>query len=896
VLLRRLPVQEPERIALLTMVGSHYGNNWGGNAISYPLYEDLTRNNQVFSGMFCRFPTSVSLSFGGQTERVSAELVSGTYFPVLGVGAVLGRTFTPEEDQTPGGHPLVVLSHAYWRTRFAADPSVVGKTLILNGHNMTVLGVAAAGFDGVQLEFVPQVFVPMMMKAQMTPLWDALKDRRSRFVNAFGRLKPGVTLAQAKASLQPFFKGVLEMEVEEAAFRNASVEAREAFLRNVLDVLPGGQGRSYLRRQLETPLLLLMGLTGGVLLIACANVANLLIARAAARDKEIAVRLALGATRRRIVRLLLVESLVLAVLGAIAGAGMAYATDRMVFGLLPPDAASLKLSPAPDLRILLFTAAVAIVTALVFGLAPALQSTRPDLAPTLKDQAGALAGGARQARFRKALVAAQVALSLLLLVGAGLFVRSLMNLRRLGPGFPTERLLAFNLDPSLNAYKVDQSKAFYKQLTEELGGLPGVKAVGAASVGILQDNEWDSGVTVEGHLRAPQENTQAYMNSIGPGYFAALDVPVVAGRDFTVQDTAQVKHGSGDDDFTPRVVIVNEKFARRFFGEASPLGRHVGFGSDPGTPTDMEIVGVIKDIKYTTLRDEIPIQMFIPYLASRFVGDMTVYVRTTLAPEALVSLARDRVRKLDPHLPLYGVRTMEQRVTDRRALRVLRAPGHRARERGPLRRHGLQRRSPHPGDRNPHGPGRVRGGRRLAGPARGPAPGGNRPRGRPSRGPRPRAVRAEPALRGALRRPLHPRPRGPEPGPGGGPGRLHSRPAGQPGGSHPRAALRIGPQPRAARIRSWASAGRASPRASALPFGLILLFQVFRRTSITLSRGCSRTNSPSSVSRNTRQAASSMAWASGSSGGAVLATSRATRSARAGSPPAPATSSRARRP
>ncbi len=625
VLLRRLPVREPERIALLTMVGSHYGSNWGGNAISYPLFEDLSKNNRVFSGMFCRFPTSVSLSFGGQTGRVSAELVSGTYFPVLGVGAVLGRTFTPEEDQTPGGHPLVVLGHDYWRTRFAADPSVVGKTLILNGHDMTILGVAAAGFDGVQLEFVPQVFVPMMMKAQMTPLWDALKDRRWRFVNAFGRLKPGVTLAQAKASLQPFFKGVLEMEVKEAAFRNASVEAREAFLRNVLDVLPGGQGRSYLRRQLETPLLLLMGLTGGVLLIACANVANLLIARAAARDKEIAVRLALGATRRRIVRLLLVESLVLAVLGAIAGAGMAYATDRMVFGLLPPDAASLKLS---------------------------------------KDQAGALAGGPRHARFRKALVAAQVALSLLLLVGAGLFVRSLLNLRRLGPGFPTERLLAFNLDPSLNAYKVDQSKVFYKQLTEELGALPGVKAVGLASVGILQDNEWDSGVTVEGHVRGPEENTQAFMNSIGPGYFTALGVPFVAGRDFTVQDTEQIKHRSGDDDWTPRVVVVNEKFARRFFGEGNPLGRRVGFGTDPGTPTDMEIVGVIKDIKYTTLRDEIPVQMFIPYLASRFVGDMTVYVRTTLPPETLVSLARDRVRKLDPHLPLYGVRTMEQRVTD----------------------------------------------------------------------------------------------------------------------------------------------------------------------------------------------------------------------------------------
>jgi predicted permease len=536
--------------------------------------------------------------------------------------------------------------------------------VIVNGHDMTILGVAAPGFAGVQLEFVPQIFVPMMMKAQMTPLWDALKDRRSRFVNAFGRLRPGVTREQAQASLQPFFKGMLEMEVKEAAFRNASVEAREGFLKNVLDVLPGSQGRSGLRGQLDAPILILMGLTAGVLLIACANVANLLIARASARDKEIAVRLAIGASRGRIVRLLLVESLVLAVVGATLGVALAYLTDRVVFGLLPADAASLKLSPVPDERTLLFTVAVAVLTAFVFGLVPALQSTRPDLAPTLKDQAGSLAGGARQARFRKSLVAVQVALSLLLLVGAGLFVRSLMNLRELGPGFPVERLLAFNLDPSLNGYDVERSKAFYQQLTEDLRALPGVSAAGLARMGILRGNEWDSSVTVEGHVAAPQEDMSPHMNAISPGYFAALGAPIVAGRDFTLRDTEQINHGRSATDLVPRVVIVNEKFARRFFGNANPLGRRVGFGDDPGTPTDMEIVGVVRDIKYASLRDDIPIQMFVPYLARRSVGGMTVYLRTSLAADPIVSAARDRVRKLDPNLPIYDVQTMEQRVTD----------------------------------------------------------------------------------------------------------------------------------------------------------------------------------------------------------------------------------------
>ena len=662
ILLRLLPVREPQQLVLLTMKGMHYGSNWGGNAISYPMYSDFRDNNQVFSGMFCRFPNFLSLSFGGQTERVSAELVSGSYFPVLGVGAALGRTFTPEEDRTPNGHPVVMLSYSYWKSRFASDRTLIGKTLVVNGHNMTVIGVAQPGFDGVELGFTTQVFVPVMMKAQMTPLWDGLKERRWRWVNAFGRLKPGISAQTAKASLQPFFHSMLEMEVKEPAFRNASAYTREQFLKNIIDVLPGSQGRSYTRQSLQTPLWLLMAVTGGVLLIACANVAGLLIARAAARQREVAIRLALGAGRLRIVRQLLVESLLLAGAGGILGIALAVWTNRAVLALLPPESALLNLSTSPDLRILLFTAGVACLTGLIFGLAPAFQATRPNLAPTLKDQAGAVVGGGGQVRLRKGLVTAQVTLSLLLLIGAGLFIRSLRNLHDLGPGFPQDHLIAFNIDPSLNGYASDRAKLLYRQLTDALSAIPGVQSASLAAMRILEDNEWDSSVTVEGFVPKPGDGPEPYMNSISPGYFNTLGVPFAAGRDFTVKDVDDVKHGPDKDDFSPRVVIINQKFAEKFFSGVNPLGRHVGFGSDPGTKTDMEVIGVVKDIKYTNLKDEIPVQMFVPYLASRSVGDMTVYLRTSLSSTQAFAAARSEVRRLDPNLPVYGMRTMDAQI------------------------------------------------------------------------------------------------------------------------------------------------------------------------------------------------------------------------------------------
>jgi len=662
VLLRLLPVKDPQQLVLLSMRGFHYGGNWGGNAISYPMYHDFTEHNSVFSGMFCRFPDHVSLSFDGRTERVQGELVSGTYFPVLGVGAAAGRTFTPDDDRTPSGHPVAILSHTYWQTRFASDPKVIGRNVIINAHNYTIVGVAQPGFDGIELGTITQVFVPLMMQPQIRPDWEPLKNRRQRWVNAFGRLKPGVTAQMAEASLQPFFHGILEMEVKEAAFRNASAEVREKFLKNVILALPGSQGRSYLRKQLSTPLWVLMAITGGVLLIACANVASLLVAKAASRQKEIAIRLAMGAGRARIMKQLLVESLLLSAIGGVFGLLLAVATDRLLIATLPPEMATLKISTTPDLRILLFTIGVSVATGLIFGLAPALQSTKPDVAPTLKDSVGGIIGaGGAQVRFRKALVAAQVMLSLLLLVGAGLFIRSLRNLRDLGPGFSPQNLVAFNIDPSLNGYTPERAKAFYQRLGDDIASVPGVTSVGLASMRILEDNEWDNWVTIEGyHGGKPGDYPDPYMNSIGPGYFATLGVPILAGRDFTAKDTETVQHGEKPKDTAPRVVLVNEKFAKRYLGSTrNAIGRHVGFGVDPGTKIDMEIVGVFKDIKYTNLRDEIPIQM-----AGRGVGDMTVYARTSMNADQFFSAVRTKVRDLDASLPLYGMRTIDAQISN----------------------------------------------------------------------------------------------------------------------------------------------------------------------------------------------------------------------------------------
>lgn len=668
VILRFMPVKNPQQLVLLSSNGINYGSNWGDNALSYPMYRDFSANNSMFSAMFCRFPEDFSLGFKGTTERATGEFVSGTYFPVLGVGADLGRTITPEDDRIGNGQPVLMLSYAYWQARFSKDRSVVGRQLNVNGHNYTIIGVAPQGFTGMDVGRVSQVFVPLATLPELFPsLKDQLKfeDRRRRFVNVFGRLKPGISREQAQASIQPYYHAMLEMEVKEAAFSRAAPEVRAQFLRNTITVLPGGQGQLTIRQMLTTPLWVLMALTSGVLLIACANVASLLVARGASRQKEIAIRLAIGAGRFRIVRQLIIESLLLAGAGGALGLLLAIWTDSALLRLLPHDIIELQLSTTPDLRILLFATAVSLVTGIVFGLLPAWQSTKPDVAPTLKDTVGGVIGAGMHVRIRKTLVAAQVMLSLLLLIGAGLFIRSLRNLRDVGPGFPSSNLVAFEIDPSRNGYTSDQSKVLYRQLRSEISGLPGVRSVGLAQVRILEDDEWDSSATVEGYHPVAGNHPEPFMNTVSPGYFATLGVPVLAGRDFTEQDTQTVQHDEKPDNVVPRVVMVNEKFAKKYFGSAgNAIGRHVGFGSDPGTKTDMEIIGVVKDIKYKNLRDDVPIQMFEPYLASKLLVGMTVYARTVADPDQFFAEVRSRVRGLDANLPIYGARSMNQQISD----------------------------------------------------------------------------------------------------------------------------------------------------------------------------------------------------------------------------------------
>jgi predicted permease len=666
VLLRLLPVKDPRALVLLTMKGKHYGSNWGANAISYPMYKDFQAHNEVFSGMFARFPLYSSVTIGNQSERVKAELVSGTYFDVLGVGTAIGRPFTPEDDKTPHGHPLVMLSYNYWKRRFGGRADVIGNTMLVSNQKMTIVGVAQAGFDGVELGDPPAIFVPMMMEVELMPLnKDMLTNRRNRWVNTFGRLKPGVTLEKAKASLQPFMHSMLESEVREEAFRNASPYDREQFLKCWMEVLPGGQGRQNVQRELSTPLWVLMATTGMVLLIACANIANLLLARATRRQKEMAIRLAIGASRGRIVSQLLIEMLALSVMGGALGLLLAFGADKALMSLyLPADSARLNISTSPDFRVLVFTFAVSALTALAFGLVPALQTTKPNVGKVLKDEASAVVGSGNRG-LRKSLVVVQVALSLLLLIGAGLFLRSLDNLSKLGPGFTAERLIGFNIDPMLNGYTVERTKLIYREIADGLSSLPGVQSVGLANMRILENDEWDNSMSVEGYNPdKPDDRAEPYMNQISPNYFATLGVPILAGRDFNMADNHEVKHGHEEDSFVPTVVMINETFAKKYFAGRNPLGMHLGFGTDPGTPTDMEVTGVVKDIKYTNLRDEIPPQAYIPYMPSRYVGNMTVYVRTTADPNALMNSIRSKVRDMDANLPIFDMRTTDEQIAN----------------------------------------------------------------------------------------------------------------------------------------------------------------------------------------------------------------------------------------
>jgi predicted permease len=684
VLLRQLPVKDPGQLVLFNGARNHYGNNSGGNMLSFPMYEDFRDDfvergtapalprvslkvangapaPKIFSGMFARRAVAMNVGVDGQTERVPGELVSGTYFQVLGVRAALGRLITQDDDKRGDG-PVAVLSYDYWRTRFGADPKVVGQIVTVNNNKLTIIGVSQAGFDGVDIGYVPGIRVPLLMKAQMTPNWDDVDNRRSRWVNVFGRLKPGVTREQAKAALQPYFHGILEQEVLDAAFSGTTSYTRQEFLKGQVDLFEAAQGRSPIRQQLSQPLWLLLAIVGGVLLIACANVASLLIARATSRQKEIAVRLALGASRGRIVGQLLVESVLLAGVGGVLGLVIASWTTKFLLGFLPVSDTPHVISGSIDSRVLVFNFVLSLATGLLFGLVPALRSTKPNLAPTLKDTVGAVVGGGGGVRLRKGLVIAQVTVSVLLLISAGLFIRSLRNLRTLDLGLKTENLIAFNLSPTLNGYTPLRSKQFEKQVRDRVSGVPGVSGVAFAQMGLLEGNEWDSSMSVEGYEAKPGESMNPYCNAVSPGYFRTLSIPLVAGRDFDDRDARFEPADPKAQLPSYKVAIVNESYAKHYFGDRSPLGRHIGFGINPGTKTPIEIVGVVKDSKYTGVRDEIPLQVFFAFMENDSAGGTVMYVRTTNQPDAAFGAIRQVVRQLDTNIPIYNLRTMDHQM------------------------------------------------------------------------------------------------------------------------------------------------------------------------------------------------------------------------------------------
>ncbi|MFY9574238.1 MAG: ABC transporter permease, partial [Blastocatellia bacterium] len=656
ILLRLLPVDKPEELVVLRSPGPKRGRVWsdgdGAASFTYPLYKQVRDKNNIFSGVLARFPVSLSVSGEGQTERANGELVSGNYFEVLGVRPVIGRVFTEDDDRVPGGHPLAVLNHGYWTRHFGADSGILNKTLIVNGQVMTVIGVARSGFNGVQVGQTPDIFIPITMKAQMTPNWDGLNDHRDYWLAMIGRLKPGSDRAQAEAATSPVFRQILEEEV--ALMGNMSAESRGRLLNNQLVLDPGARGRPILQRDAKQPLLVLMGMVGLVLLIACANVANLLMARGAARQREIAIRMAVGAGRWRLVRQFLIESLTLSLIGGAVGLVVASWTMSALVGAIPDGIGAVGLSAKLDLRLLLFTIGLSVLTGILFGLLPAIKATRLNLEATLREQGSSVSGGLGQVRFRKGLVVSQVVLTTVLLVGAGLFARSLNNLKRLDLGLRPENLVAFSISPELNGYSPQRTITLFDQLHQTLSSHPGVETISEAVIPAFTDSNSSSNITVEGYQAQENEEMDAGQNWIGPDYFSTMGIPLVEGREFGLADATN----------SPKVAIINETMSRRFFANRSPIGSKFAFGGGDRIRPDIEIVGVVKDSKHATVREKGRIFVYLPYSQFKTIGNITFYLRTKQDLGTMAAGLRREVQRLDPNLPVYNLKTVEMQIDE----------------------------------------------------------------------------------------------------------------------------------------------------------------------------------------------------------------------------------------
>jgi predicted permease len=659
ILLRPLPVPQPDALVNLGAPGPKSGSNSCNQAgdceqiFSYPMFRDLEQLQTSFSGIAAHRNFSVNVAFGGQTESGRGMMISGSYFPVLGIQPAIGRLFTLDDDRTPGAHPLVVLSYDYWRRRFQENPAVLGQTLIVNGHGLTVIGVAPRGFEGTTLGVRPAVYVPITMRAEMqpSPTGAGFDNRRSYWIYLFARLKPGLTIDAARIALNGAYRPIIN-DVEAPLQQGMSEQTLGRFREKTITVEPGARGQSDVHREARAPLLILFAVTGTVLLIACANIANLLLARGAGRAAEMAVRLSVGAGRGQLVRQLLTESVLLAMLGAAFGILIAKWTLDTIASIVPPEGAALaafSLDPA----MLGFAAVTALVTGVLFGLFPALHSTNPALAATLKNQAGQPSGAKAAKRFRATLATVQIAMSMALLVPAGLFAKSLLNVSRVELGLKSDHLITFSLSPNLNGYDAVRSRALFEQLEEKLRALPGVTHAVFAMVPLLAGDNWNSSVRVQGFEAGPDTNTSASYNAVGVGFFTAMGIPLMQGREFTPAD-------AGD---APKVVIVNQAFTRKFNLGPDAIGKRMRQSRGDG-PLDMEIVGVSQDAKYSDVKAAIVPQYFTPYRQSDQAGSGFFYVRTALPPEQLLTAVPGVVKVLDPNLPIDDLKTMVRQVEE----------------------------------------------------------------------------------------------------------------------------------------------------------------------------------------------------------------------------------------
>ena len=654
VLLRPLPVHDPQRLVQIAWRGDKIGSNYGtGNpdTLSYPVCGELEQEQAIFTGVLCRYAEDVNLSIDGASQLTRAEIVSGSYFGVLEVTPALGRLLGPADNRTPGAHPVVVLSHDYWITHFGGKTDVIGRRVQVNAYPMTVVGIAPATFHGVDRASTPAVWIPAMMKRIVTPDWDGLDSRRTFWLHAIGRLRPGVTIDQARARLQPWFARMRQIDADSPDFPPVTAAQRRAFLATTLHVVSAARGIASLAARLERPLRVLMAGALLLLVLAALNVAGLLLARGVTRTREIATRMALGASHARVARHLLVESLLIAAAGGALGVALGPLVAAVLRVYVPENA---DVSTAIDGRVLLFGIVAGALTGAVCALAPVWQAGRLALSAAMTERSGALRGGG--ARVRKALVAVQMAFALMLIATAGLFVQTLAHLYDKGPGFTSDNLMMFSVDPTAIGYPNDRAEQAMREVLRRLRAEPAIERAAVSNSAILNGGLAGGPLTIDvgGTRRVTDRNVIRLR--VSPEFIETLGMQLVAGRTYTDRDVRPAGVAPGPF----RLAIVNETFARRYFGTASPVGARLGPGNRPGTETNVEIVGVVRDISRAGMRDRGAEQIFYNFWDNQSENG-TFYVRVRDLPAAVTAI-RSVVAAVDPQLPVHNLTTLEDQI------------------------------------------------------------------------------------------------------------------------------------------------------------------------------------------------------------------------------------------